>query len=57
MNCPFQLERRTKATYQVWLQCTFRYFFATENDVDFAEIKKQILTRENGQVKTFDYLT
>ena len=57
MNCPFQLEKRTKASF--WLQCTFtRYFFATENGIDFSEIKKQLLTWKLSEVKlTFDYLT
>ena len=36
-KCPFQLERRTKASFG-YNAGTFRYFFATEND--FSEIKK-----------------
>ena len=53
MNCTYQLERGTKGlTYCSfgYDRCTFRCFFATEND--FSEItKKQIITRKNGEVK------
>ena len=46
MNCPFQLELEGHWKL-VWVTIiTLWYFFATKNDIDFSEIKKQILTKK-----------
>ena len=51
MNCPFQLELEGHWKL-VWVTIiTLWYFFATKNDIDFSEIKKQILTKKTVKLK------
>ena len=51
MNCPFQLELERHWRLVYVTISTLWYFFVTKNDIDFSEIKKQILTKKTVKLK------